>query len=63
MQYDKLMKGKSDVTKKVNQAPKMLKPGTSTPEARESEQLKKMRQQLKKSGKKDDAARLFERFI
>jgi hypothetical protein len=63
MQYDKLMKGKSDLTKKVNQAPKMLKPGTSTPEARESEQVKKMRQQLKKSGKKGDAARLFERFI
>jgi hypothetical protein len=63
MQYDKLMKGKSDLTKKVNQAPKMLKPGTSTPEARETEQLKKMRQQLKKSGKKGDAARLFERFI
>ena len=63
MQYDKLQKGKSDVTKKVNQAPKMLKPGTSTPEARESEQLKKMRQQLKKTGKKGDAARLFERFI
>jgi len=63
MQYDKLQKGKSDLTKKVNQAPRMLKPGTSTPEARDSEQLKKMRQQLKKSGKKDDAARLFERFI
>lgn len=63
MQYDKLQKGKSEVTKKVNQAPRMLKPGTSTPEARESEQLKKMRQQLKKSGKKGDAARLFERFI
>jgi hypothetical protein len=41
----------------------MLKPGTSTPEAKDSEQLKKMRQQLKKSGKKGDAARLFERFI
>jgi hypothetical protein len=63
MQYDKLQKGKSDLTKKVNQAPRMLKPGTSTPEAKDSEQLKKMRQQLKKSGKKDDAARLFERFI
>jgi hypothetical protein len=63
MQYDKLQKGKSDLTKKVNQAPRMLKPGTSTPEARDSEQLKKMRQQLKKSGKKGDAARLFERFI
>jgi hypothetical protein len=63
MQYDKLLKGKSDLTKKVNQAPRMLKPGTSTPEAKDSEQVKKMRQQLKKTGKKGDAARLFERFI
>jgi murein L,D-transpeptidase YcbB/YkuD len=63
MQYDKLQKGKSDLTKKVNQAPRMLKPGTSTPEARESEQTKKLRQQLKRSGNKNDAAKLFERFI
>jgi hypothetical protein len=63
MQYDKLQKGKPQVTKKVNAAPKMLKPGTSTPEASESESVKRMRAQLKKSGKKDDAARLFERFL
>jgi hypothetical protein len=63
MQYDKLMKGKPGVTKKVNQAPKMLKPGTSTPEARETEQTKKLRQQLRKSGNKNDAAKLFERFL
>ena len=63
MQYDKLMKGKPDVTKKVQQAPKMLKPGTSTPEARDTEQTKKLRQQLRKSGNKADAAKLFERFI
>ena len=63
MQYDKLMKGKPEVTKRVSQAPKMLKPGTSTPEARETEQVKKMRQQLRKSGNKNDAARLFERFL
>lgn len=63
MQYDKLVKGKTDATKKVSQAPRMLRPGTSTPEARETETMKKMQQQLKKSGKKGDAARLFERFI
>lgn len=63
MQYDKLVKGKTDATKKVSQAPRMLRPGTSTPEARETENMKKMQQQLKKSGKKGDAARLFERFI
>ena len=63
MQYDKLMKGKPGVTKKVTQAPKMLKAGTSTPEARDTEQTKKLRQQLRKSGNKADAAKLFERFI
>jgi hypothetical protein len=63
MQYDKLMKGKPDVTKKVAQAPKMLKAGTSTPEARATEQDKKLRQQLRKSGNKADAAKLFERFL
>lgn len=63
MQYDKLMKGKPEVTKRVSQAPKMLKPGTSTPEARETEQVKKMRSQLRKSGNKADAAKLFERFL
>lgn len=63
MQYDKLVKGKTDATKKVSQAPRMLRPGTSTPEARETETMKKMQQQLKKTGKKGDAARLFERFI
>lgn len=63
MQYDKLVKGKTDATKKVSQAPRMLRPGTSTPEARETENTKKMQQQLKKTGKKGDAARLFERFI
>ena len=63
MQYDKLVKGKTDATKKVSQAPRMLRPGTSTPEARETETIKKMQKPLKKSGKKGDAARLFERFI
>jgi hypothetical protein len=63
MQYDKLMKGKPELTKRVNQAPKMLKPGTSTPAARESEQVKKMRSQLRKTGNKNDAAKLFERFL
>ena len=63
MQYDKLQKGKPAVTKKVQTAPRMLKPGTSTPEASESESMKRMRAKLKQSGKKDDAARLFERFL
>jgi len=63
MQYDKLMSGKGDATKKVQQAPKMLKPGTSTPEARQSQEVKQLRGRLKKSGKAKDAASLFERFL
>jgi hypothetical protein len=63
MQYDKLMSGKGDATKKVQQAPKMLKPGTSTPEARQSQEVKQLRGRLKKSGRAKDAASLFERFL
>lgn len=62
-QYDKLMKGKVDATKKVVQAPRMLRPGTSTPETRQSEESKKLKQQVRKSGKVRDAARLFESFL
>jgi hypothetical protein len=62
-QYDKLVAGKQDATKKVAQAPKMLKPGSFTPEAKETEAEKRLRVQLKKSGSKSDAARLFERFL
>jgi len=62
-QYDKLMKGKIDATKKVSQAPKMLRPGTSNPESRQTEQSKKLKQQVRKSGKVKDAARLFESFL
>jgi len=63
MQYDKLMSGKGDATKKVQQAPKMLKPGTSTPEARQSQETKKLMGQLRKTGRAKDAAALFERLI
>jgi hypothetical protein len=62
-QYDKLMKGKIDATKRVSQAPKMLRPGTSNPESRQTEQSKKLKQQVRKSGKVKDAARLFESFL
>ena len=63
MQYDKLVSSKGEATKKVNQAPKMLKPGTSTPEARVSQEVKQMRGRLKQSGKARDAAAIFERFL
>jgi len=63
MQYDKLTAGKTDAVKKVAQAPRMMRPGTSTPEARETQEGKKLREQLKRSGNKNDAASLFERLL
>lgn len=64
MQYTKLQKGKPAVTKKVAEAPKMLKSGTTTKTTTaEQDALKKMRAKLAKSGDKRDAARLFEKFI
>lgn len=64
MQYDKLMANKGEVNKKVSQAPKMLKPGVNKPQGSlEAEQTKKIRQQFKKTGSVNDAARLFEQFL
>ena len=62
-QYDKLVANKTEATKKVVQAPRMMRPGSFTPEARESQEMKKTRDVLRKSGRKDDAARLFERLL
>jgi hypothetical protein len=63
MQYDKLVSNKGEASKKVNQAPRMLRPGTSAPETRTSQEVKNMRGRLKKSGRAKDAAALFERFL
>jgi len=64
MQYDKLQKSKPTVTKKVTEAPKMLKPGTTGKQTTaEQDAIKKMRAKLAKTGDKRDAARLFEKFI
>ncbi len=63
MKYDQLVSSKGEATKKVSQAPRMLRPGTSTPETRTSQEVKNMRGRLKKSGRAKDAAALFERFL
>lgn len=63
MEYDKLMSNKTQVTKKVAEAPKMLKPGTSRQVDVNSEQTKKAMNQLKRTGNVRDAANAFERFI
>ena len=63
MQYEKLVAGKAGATKKVASAPKTLKPGTTNPQSSEQEAQKKDFAQLRKTGNKRDAAKLFERFL
>ena len=63
MMYEKLMKGKSVATKKVQDAPKVIKAGNGGQVSAEDAATKKQFQKLKQSGKKSDAAKLFEKFI
>lgn len=63
MQYEKLMGNKPEVNKKVNEAPKMLKAGTSRSTDVNTDQTKKAQAQLKRTGKVRDAANVFERFL
>ncbi len=63
MQYDKLMASKPEVTKKVNQAPKAIKPGVAQSRDTNAEELKKLKARAKSSGRVADAASVFERFI
>ena len=62
-QYDKLVAGKPEVTKKVAEAPKMLKPGTAKVSNPDADALKTERNKLRRTGKTRDAASIFERFI
>jgi len=62
MKFEQLQKGKPDTLKKVQQAPKMLKPGTSTPNTKSSQE-KQVMQRLRQTGKVRDAAAAFERFL
>lgn len=62
MKFEQLQKSKPEIQKKVQQAPKMLKSGTSTPPT-QSQQDKKVMQKLRQTGKVRDAAAAFERFL
>jgi hypothetical protein len=62
-QYQKLQQSKPGVTKKVTEAPKLLKPGTATGKTIQSEAAKQDFARLKKTGSRQDAARVFERFL
>jgi len=63
MQYDKLMQSKPQVTKKVSEAPKILKPGVTKAKSSEADGLKRDKARLRQSGKVSDAAAIFERFL
>lgn len=63
MQYDKLVASKPEITKKVNQAPKVIKPGVAQSRDTGAEELKKLKARAKQSGRVADAASVFERFI
>lgn len=62
-QYQKLQQSKPGVTKKVTEAPKLLKPGTATGKTIQTEAAKQDFARLKKTGSRQDAARVFERFL
>jgi hypothetical protein len=64
MMYDKLQKSKPAITKKVNEAPRMLRAGTSgSNKQSDAQKLQQQKTQLRNSGKVRDAAALFEQFL
>ena len=63
-QFQKLQSQKPQVTKKLNEAPKMLRPGVAANQKNAAdENVKKAHSQLRRSGKVSDAAALFERML
>ena len=62
MKYEQLQKSKPELNKKLQSAPKMMRSGTSVPQARSS-QDKQVMQRLRETGKVADAAKAFERFF
>ena len=62
MKFEKLQQAKPDAMKRVQEAPKVLKAGTSTPPTK-SDADKKAMQRLRESGRVRDAANVFERFL
>lgn len=63
MQYDKLVASKPEITKKVSQAPKVIKAGVSQPRDSAGDELKKLKARARESGRVADAASVFEKFI
>ncbi len=63
MQYDKLQSAKPGITKRVAEAPKVIKSGVARPNEIQSEEVKKLKQRARNSGRVADAAAVFERFL
>ena len=64
MMYDKLQKSKPAITKKVNEAPRMLRAGTSGGNKQsDAQKITQQKNQLRTSGKVRDAAALFEQLL
>lgn len=63
MQYDKLQSAKPGITKKVNEAPKAIKPGVAQTRDSDREEMKKLKAKARSSGRVADAAAVFERFL
>jgi hypothetical protein len=63
MQYDKLQKSKPNITKKVSEAPKIMKSGVSQVRDGNAEQFKKLKARAMSTGRVADAAAAFERFL
>lgn len=63
MMFERLQNGKSALSKKVASVPKTIKPGTSNPQSSEMEATRKDFDRLRKTGNKNDAARLIEKFL
>ena len=64
MLYDKLQKSKPTINKKVSEAPKLMRAGTSgSSKTSEVQAIQKQKAKLLNSGKVRDAASLFEQFL
>lgn len=62
MKFEQLEKSKPEIQKRITEAPRTLKAGTSAP-ATKSQADKQAMQRLRQSGKVQDAAAAFERFL
>ncbi len=63
MQYDKLQSAKPSITKKVAEAPKVMKSGVSQPRDSQGDEMRKLKARAKQTGRVADAARAFEKFL